>query len=394
MQRDRTKSLSLRKKLLFAALPIVASLLVLEAGARVWFTFADDETRRQYALYTEDPQAVRFRPHQYLGYTLQPGYRRGKTSHNSLGYRGPEIAVPKPPGVFRIAILGGSTTYTEFVRDDEKTFPFVLQTLLRDRLGNEKIEVVNAGVPGYNSWESLGNLCYRVLDIEPDLVIVHHGVNDAHCRLVHPDFYQSDNSGRRIPWTVPLDVKLLRYSLLARIVGRQCGVWSHPGVDAFVRAPTCDPGVSGASSRIGGDPEAVLDRNPPIYFERNLGNMIGVARVNNVDVALSTWAHCPAIQDYSSTPHYERAFKELNDVVRRLAAEQNVHCIDFEKVMSRDPKYWRDGRHVNEAGAALKAQLFADSLVQMVFGVNEFNSPNERPHALQAASDKPGGQAR
>src|SRR5690606_5902302 len=99
-------------------------LLLLEVGVRVWLFF-DDEARLRYALYTEYPQAVRFRPHHYLGYTLQPGYRRGKTSHNSLGYRGPEVAIPKPSGVFRIAILGGSTTYTEFVRDDEKTFPYV-----------------------------------------------------------------------------------------------------------------------------------------------------------------------------------------------------------------------------------------------------------------------------
>lgn len=325
--------------------------------------FADDSTRLQYALLTETPQAARFRPHHYLCYTLQPGYERDGIRHNSLGYRGDEITVPKPKEVYRIAILGGSTTYTEFVRDNKKTFPALLEKLLNQQSAGRRIEVVNAGVPGYSTFESLGNLCFRVLDLEPDLVIIHHGVNDAHCRLVDPAHYRGDNSGRRICWTTPIDVHLLRFSLLARVIGRHCGLWSHPGVDAFVQAPTSDPGTSGPSARIGGDPQEVLVQNPPIYFERNLRSMIGVARANNVDILLTTWAHCAAVGDYAATPHYQQAFAELNRSVLLVAAELNVPCFDFAGCMSSDPQYWRDGRHVNEQGALVKAKHFADFLL-------------------------------
>ena len=48
----------------------------------------------------------------------------------------------------------------------------------------DEVEVLNAGVPGYNSWESAIDFQTRVLDAEPDLVVVFFGVNDVHARLV------------------------------------------------------------------------------------------------------------------------------------------------------------------------------------------------------------------
>src|SRR5687768_16193849 len=38
-------------------------------------------------------------------------FNNGRISVNSLGFRGPEIAVPKPAGTLRLAFLGASTTW-------------------------------------------------------------------------------------------------------------------------------------------------------------------------------------------------------------------------------------------------------------------------------------------
>ena len=140
-----------------------------------------------------------------------------------MGYRGGEISLPKPEGCFRIVVLGGSTTYGEFINDDRQTFPARLEERLRD-IGYPRVEVINAGVPGYNSWESLSDLQFHALDFEPDLVIPYYGINDVHCRLVVPQSYRSDNSGRRVLWTEPLRATLCRHSVLFRIVGYHLGI--------------------------------------------------------------------------------------------------------------------------------------------------------------------------
>jgi len=48
-----------------------------------------------------------------------PGSTHGRIHYNSLGFRGPELQVPKPHGVLRIAYLGSSTTLDPYSSDSE-----------------------------------------------------------------------------------------------------------------------------------------------------------------------------------------------------------------------------------------------------------------------------------
>lgn len=353
--------LSPRKRLLFSTLVTAALLGALEGASRIWLHhWAGQEEYIRYAVPEEFPTAAKYIPHHYLCYALQPHYRRGATRHNALGFRGPEIRVPKPDGIFRIAILGGSTTYSEFIGDDRATFPSRFEQELHAR-GHGHVEVINAGCPGYNSWESLVNLEFRVLDLEPDLVILYEGVNDVHARLVRPDHYQGDNSGRRVPWSPPIETRILRHSVLARIAGAKLGLWRLPGVDSYVQAPTADPGAIGPSPAFG-DPMAALDQNPPSYFERNLVSMVAVAAGHGRRALLATWAHSDQCGDYAATEHYQRGFREHNEIVRAVAVRTGAPLFDFARRMPTARALWRDGRHVNEEGARLQGSLFADYL--------------------------------
>jgi lysophospholipase L1-like esterase len=108
------------------------------------------------------------------------------------------------------------------------------------------------------------------------------------------------------------------------------------------------------------DPEEVLKENPPVYFRRNLENMIAVAKEHGVEIMFSTWAHSPYLNDYASKGYYQQGFRENNEVVKEVAISHNIPLFDFVEVMPQDAKYWADGRHVNEAGALAKAELFAE----------------------------------
>src|SRR5918999_5572653 len=42
---------------------------------------------------------------------------------NAQGFRGPDIAVDKPPGVLRVIALGGATTFLSLVSRDDRAWP-------------------------------------------------------------------------------------------------------------------------------------------------------------------------------------------------------------------------------------------------------------------------------
>jgi lysophospholipase L1-like esterase len=203
------------------------------------------------------------------------------------------------------------------------------------------------------------NLQFRVLDIDPDLIIVYHGTNDVHTRLVSPDAYKGDNSGRRQQWSPP-DVPLAERSLLFRLLLRRWGVTGQAGLGSLVNSPD----FLGAGSRKwpleSKKAKAVLQDNQPIFFRRNLSNIAIIAKSHGVNVIFATWAHSEHFDDYASHETYKQGFRENNQVVREVADKHSAHLFDFAAVMPGKKDYWSDGRHVNEDGALLKAQLFAD----------------------------------
>lgn len=345
------------KQLLLLFISTLLSLGLIEIGTRIWLTWiASPEQQQVFSLHTDIPQnRWQWSPHHYLNYYPTPGFQRGKTHHNSLGFRGDEFSSIKQDGVFRIAILGGSTTYTIAVEDDELTFPAQLEAMLQEQVSKKKIQVINAGVGGYNSWESLINLQFRVLDLSPDLVIVYHGTNDVHPRLVPPAIYRSDNSGRRQQWTIPRIPPAEQFASL-RVLLRKMGYSSQVGLETLVNR---QPAILESSKEI----ISLLDQNPPVYFRRNLRSMITSARDAGAQIVLATWAHSPHFNDYAALEGYQYGFKQNNAVVREVATATSTPCFDFSEQMPQDSEYWADGRHVNVAGALKKAELFAQYLI-------------------------------
>jgi lysophospholipase L1-like esterase len=342
----------------------VLTLVALEAGARLWLNnVATPEQYDRYVLYTSiKPEEYAWTPHHYLGYYPTPNYRKGLTSHNSLGYRDDEFAPDKPDGVYRIVVLGGSSTYDVRIEDNHETFTAQLEKMLNDEYGYQNVEVINAGVPGYSSWEMLVDLEFRVLDLEPDLLIIYEGTNDVHARLVEPTAYRGDNSGRRRPWQAP-PVGLWEHSALLRILSRLANLTRQVSIDDFVSAPTfLSWPYESRLSASDLSPAEILQDNPPTYFRRNLEDMIAIADEQGVEVVLATWAYSPFLRDYASKPAYQLGFEENNSVAREVAISHHIPLFDFAGVMPQDPKYWADGRHSNAAGAALKASLFAEYL--------------------------------
>lgn len=307
--------------------------------------------------------SMRFSPHQYLNYIGTPNYRSadGLNIHNSLGMRGPEIIIPKPAGRIRIAILGGSTAYEEFVKDWKKDFARQLELKLKQLYSNKDVEVVNAGLPGWDSWEDLINLEFRLIDLNLDAIIVYEGVNDVHARFVRPDSYKSDNSGNKSQWIRKPCLVLLCLKTVQLITG------FDPYNFDFGTPTYTHPTTNDYNAILGMTPMEALGENPPIYFERNLRNITAIAHENNIAVLLSTWAWSDQLGDYAATPHYQRGFRELNRVIKKVGTSKQILIYDFASEMPKDKKYWADGPHNNLTGVTLKAKLFANYIVKTNF---------------------------
>lgn len=297
-----------------------------------------------------------YSPHPYLNYYGTPNYQSldGLNVHNSMGYRGPEIQMPKPEGVMRIIITGGSSTYETGIKDWHKDSARQLEKQLREQYHTEKIEVINAGLGGWDSWEGLIDLELRVLELQPDLIILYHGVNDVHSRLVNPAYYKSDNTGRRKQWENKACGSLFCLKLVQVISGITT---SQFDVDAPTWGPS-DTKILGMSQ------DEVLEKNKPVYFERNMQDMITLIKERNVSVMVVTWAHSNQLGDYASYPYYEKAFAEQNEMLKELGRKNNVPVYDYASEMPIDKKYWVDGRHVSELGAEIKGKLYAQFIIK------------------------------
>jgi len=367
------------RKLLLASVSGLLALLLMEGLARVWVgSFASDGNFKLYASEAQlkerfPPKVV---PHRYLGFCLNPDYRSDQNRHNALGFRGDEVVLPKPEGEFRIVCLGGSTTYTLGVEDHRLSYPALLESLLV-KSGFDQVKVINAGVPGYSSWENLMNFQFRVLDVEPDMLIVYNSVNDIHPRLVWPSSaYRGDNSGRRSPPEMGRPAHLGDFSTLARIYLVRQGLIAP--LNAMANSLDVYPETYLAEefqqqARRGRYPKGVFKRvsasqmlatNTPVYYRRNLENLVAIAEHTGVETILATFAHSARFKNRptASSAEYVGAYEEMNAELASIAEESTAHLFDFAAVFPDNSKYFTDGRHVTEAGARLKAQLFAKYL--------------------------------
>jgi len=92
----------------------------------------------------------------------------------------------KPEGTARVLCLGDSITFGWALNRNE-SYPGRLQKSLTRQFPNQKIEVINAGIPTHSSFQGLCRLKYKtILEIQPDLVVISYGFNDR-ARLIKQD---------------------------------------------------------------------------------------------------------------------------------------------------------------------------------------------------------------
>jgi len=354
-----------RKGFLFVVL--LLTVLAVEGVGRIVYSVAYDKKQKIYlkAYFgldsTYDPNMVsNYLPHHYLIYVLNPNvqyhyesfYGEGQVQMiNSQGYRGKKFSKEKRDGVYRIICIGGSTTFGLTEKDETKTYPQMLEEELNKRFKKPTFEVINAGTPGWSSAESLINFHFRLLDLNPDMVIIYHAINDTFA-MRRDEEGKSDNGNFRqsIDYKPPskFSKKLLRISHLYRYIYAR----SH-------RVTFDINNLAVKPSPPGEDQLKNLQQATGKYFKRNMEAMVTMAHANGIVPVLVTVGHGP----------WSPSLPMLNEITRQIAQKKGALLVDFE-LYSKPGMFAGDNVHLIRAGNVVRVKVIAQALQPFLSKLN------------------------
>jgi len=101
---------------------------------------------------------------------------------NAQGLRSDsEVTKHKSENEYRILCIGDSTVFGLDV-DQSETFPYQLESILNRRGNGTHYCVLNAGCPSYTSFQVMRYTEAKLRDLNPDMIVIAVGVNDAKLR--------------------------------------------------------------------------------------------------------------------------------------------------------------------------------------------------------------------
>jgi lysophospholipase L1-like esterase len=122
-------------------------------------------------------------PAPFVGYAPTPG-EHANARHNSLGWRDArELARPKPEGVVRVFLTGGSTAYGVGAPSQETTVGALLEKQLNAELGardGRRYEVFTTAAPAWASTHERIQIENLLSAAQADVIVALTGVNDVH----------------------------------------------------------------------------------------------------------------------------------------------------------------------------------------------------------------------
>ena len=229
-------------------------------------------------------------------------WMRAQVRHNHYQYRGAEFDEVRPPGIYRVAVMGDSFTYGNGVPEDRR-FSNLLGAALRPR----GIEVLNFGFPGNNWPEHVKTLERRILRLRPDFVLLQWGINDVEL--------DSDVAARPLApplianraWHDALHERSALYTMLnAQWVRTQLTREMGDAYPGYMTRLYADPGSPGAVQA------ATLMRR-----------FIALARARNVGVGVLLFPDATV----SLGPDYPYRF--LHERVQAICDDEHTPCVDL-----------------------------------------------------------------
>jgi hypothetical protein len=336
------------RRLLFALASLVVALVLAESAIRVrqWKRYGT--AGKSLYEFTVDPVTKLRIP--------TPNSHHGPIAINSLGFRGPEIERPKPPGRIRVAFLGASTTFCAEASSQATTWPVLVFEGLRAAAPDLEFDYVNGSAGGFTAEQSLLNLEQRVAPLEPDVIVYYEATNDltvdTRRAAIQAGLWEAPKSDH----SEVGDLLLLYYLIEKNVL-------------QFLR------------SRPDDEPKLQFDpRELSRGFEERLTKLVTAAQARCEVVALVTFAiHIRATQPsevqraaaasaffympFMDIPGLLAGYAEYNRVIRTVAEERGAILIEGEDTIPGDAEHFRDSVHMVDPGLRLQAERVLEGLL-------------------------------
>jgi lysophospholipase L1-like esterase len=271
-----------------------------------------------------------------LGWRMPPG-----DGDNSLGFKNREIG-DKAPGTCRILFLGDSLLYY-----GETPSGRTHVQELEARLG-EGYEVINAGVPGYTTHQSIALLDAYGYGFEPDVVFLGFVLND----LFHPYLHRPSTSSRL---AIDPKVRLTRFDT-SRFPGSLFG-WSYAAHELAL-------GFDVLVDRFGERPSFPFERRMDVFLawedygwrdtERLLAGLSNELERRRIPLYVIAFPIRPQVEPETLAIDRARVL-EPQARLRAFLARHRTPMLDPQPILSA--RLFEDHLHLTEEGNAVLANF-------------------------------------
>lgn len=302
-------------------------------------------------------KSTKFHVDEQTGLRLpKPGSVHGKIHYNSLGFRGPEIVVIRPPGTLRIAFLGNSTTLDAY-SSDQQSWPAVAAAELQRAAPQCKVEYLNAGVAGFATDRVLRYFDGHVASLHPDVVVVlPRDVNkDMDEYVIRHKL--NDGVHYRPSWLAAHSVLWAKVEMNTTIVARQRAAGRPDG-----KVPIDANEVVGPfGERLRKLLQSIADSGAiPVVMTMTGRMRWEQSEQERVQAAVTDVFYMP----YASMTSLLEVRDAYNDQIRRVAGEMGVAVIESHMEVPGDATYFQDSLHFAPAGSDFAGRRVGGDLLR------------------------------
>ncbi len=323
---------------------------------------------------------------------------------SSLSLRNPETTYAKPPGRYRILVLGDSWTFGFRVAEPD-SYPRQLERVLneraRDRGEPARFEVINAGVIGYATTQEAAYLRARGRRFKPDLVLVaYYPVNDTD--LKHEKYARYNRLRAIHPWLLELYRLPRRLHLRQFVKGADRALrerWQQTRGRLFAARRSEAAGLPD----VGAPPPASDWTQDHVEGGRGWkaarGALHEIGRITQELHARGLVVLLPDLEDLAR--YIDRDHPRVEPLVRAATRDAGLDYYDMlesfaayreRELELRDPGY----RHPNAAGYRVLATSLADQIEARFLGHGARGVTRRRPQGRRRrgrARSRPGWRA-